>query len=633
MDMSKKKRVLSVLSLLILTFALGNGAYSFFTDHQLRELQAQSGVSLTLSGDAGVTSVSQSGYIVKKGAAGWYRKDSKASVSTVISKGYSFRGWWNGSTKVSDSLTFDYAVNAYTELVAKTEPTVYTNKISHCAWGFQNGEGTNPGKDAYLLGTTTFSQTYHTKYVLDSDKSIAVPNGYVLSQHFGTGYLSEDGSWKTYPFGTEITQQSEDMTFEYDCYPVSYDITYRLDGGKNHPDNPASYNVLYGVSLKNPAREGYMFDGWKDEKGNLITGINEGKGGKFASGAELYAELEKRTTGNQTLTAQWSPKTYSDWIEHWLFGFQNKEGQNGIGDAYHLKTVQGILHKTDEVFQFSESDLTTIPNGCIQTTVGYYADALNKQNWVNKTLSANVIQQPIDTLFQINYSPLNYSITYALGSGTNNIAKNHKDNPSSYNVLYGVTLKNPTKPYSDFLGWYDGDTKVTGINPGANATFTSVADLYAKLAARNTGNKTLTAKWSPWTYTISFDANGASGSMGNLVAEIGESNRVPKNAFIKTGYVFDGWKVQIDDGTGRWMYKDSNNTSGQGQFLTPGKEPAGWVQWKFGDNGTTSQLSTIDGQKFKFVAQWKLDKLVANLPESDEKPEEEGVEEACEKES
>lgn len=94
--------------------------------------------------------------------------------------------------------------------------------------------------------------------------------------------------------------------------------------------------------------------------------------------------------------------------------------------------------------------------------------------------------------FEYYYYPVNYSITYNLNGGINNSL-----NPSTYNVLYGVSLKAPTRTEYTFTGWYDENgNKITGINEGCNATFSSVNDLYAKLAKRTTGNKTLTAHWS-----------------------------------------------------------------------------------------------------------------------------------------
>ena len=46
---------------------------------------------------------------------------------------------------------------------------------------------------------------------------------------------------------------------------VPYNITYRLNKGKNHKKNPSSY-YKNTVKLKNPTRRGYVFDGWYQTK-------------------------------------------------------------------------------------------------------------------------------------------------------------------------------------------------------------------------------------------------------------------------------------------------------------------------------------------------------------------------------
>ena len=84
---------------------------------------------------------------------------------------------------------------------------------------------------------------------------------------------------------------------------------------------------------------------------------------------------------------------------------------------------------------------------------------------------------------------------------------------STCNVLYGVTFATPTKTGYDFVGWYDAKgNKITGINEGCNAKFSDTADLYSKLKTRTTGNISVTARWTPHNYTISYNLNSGSAS-------------------------------------------------------------------------------------------------------------------------
>lgn len=56
---------------------------------------------------------------------------------------------------------------------------------------------------------------------------------------------------------------------------VPYQITYKLNGGKNHGKNPSSYTTGQ-VVLKNPARRNYTFAGWYSDQGyrSKITRIS-----------------------------------------------------------------------------------------------------------------------------------------------------------------------------------------------------------------------------------------------------------------------------------------------------------------------------------------------------------------------
>ncbi|MCR4928195.1 MAG: InlB B-repeat-containing protein, partial [Lachnospiraceae bacterium] len=96
--------------------------------------------------------------------------------------------------------------------------------------------------------------------------------------------------------------------------------------------------------------------------------------------------------------------------------------------------------------------------------------------------------------------------------------------------------------------------------PGANVTIT--------------GNTTITALWKqlpPEVYTVSFDANGGSGSMDNATVTEGEAYSLPECAFTKEGYEFETWdrgmpgaNVTITGNTtiiAQWRIQKDNSTS------------------------------------------------------------------------
>lgn len=217
-----------------------------------------------------------------------------------------------GSGTYSLELKVTNSVGTESQTFSKSftvEDAMVANITHHWLSGFKNGEGNNSwnSNNAFRIAITSFKSAYKSTFTMDSSKAAKIPNGCYVINNFGTSYI--DGTWKTYSFGTKITQKASDAGYEFYYAPASYSITYNMNGGANNSTNPSTYNVLYGVSLKAPTRAGYTFTGWYDENGNKVTGINEGCNATFSSADDLYAKLAKRTTGNRTLTAKWAPNT------------------------------------------------------------------------------------------------------------------------------------------------------------------------------------------------------------------------------------------------------------------------------------------------------------------------------------
>lgn len=72
--------------------------------------------------------------------------------------------------------------------------------------------------------------------------------------------------------------------------PLSYSITYYLDGGTNSPDNHETYTVEDTFTLKAPTKQGYAFTGWTSD------GETEPK---------LAVTIPVGTTGRLGFTAHW----------------------------------------------------------------------------------------------------------------------------------------------------------------------------------------------------------------------------------------------------------------------------------------------------------------------------------------
>ena len=112
------------------------------------------------------------------------------------------------------------------------------------------------------------------------------------------------------------------------------------------------------------------------------------------------------------------------------------------------------------------------------------------------------------------------------------------------------------------------------LEEGRTATTYQEGTISSSTKVTANSDHTVYALWTPNTYTITYNANGGAGSMGNTVVNYGTNTAIRSNTFTKTGYTFAGWTTRtdgVDDGynwtgwSGTWKYVDgqygiSNNT-------------------------------------------------------------------------
>lgn len=231
-------------------------------------------------------------------------------------------------------------------------------------------------------------------------------------------------------------------------------ITYELNGGTNHADNPAKYTEGQALELKDPSREGYSFKGWytDSEFKNAFTGITS------------------ETKGNLTLYAKWEKE--QDPVDEDVKVTEiklNASSKRLLRSSKFTLKVTGVLptDATDKsvVWTTSNSKVAKVNNGVV-TAVGPGEAVITATAKDGSGAKAECkITVP-------------YKITYKLNKGTN-----HKSNPSTY-YQQKITLKNPTRKGYVFGGWYT-DSKF-------KKKITSIAKTSAK-------DITLYAKWSKVT--------------------------------------------------------------------------------------------------------------------------------------
>ena len=177
--------------------------------------------------------------------------------------GYTFGGWYNGSTKVENG-AWNIASNV--TLTAKWTANTYTVTFN------PNGGSVSP---------TSKTATY------DSSFSLPTPtwDGHTFSGWYNGSTKVTSGTWK---YTTGMT-----LTAHWDA--VNYTISYTLNGGTNG-SNPSTYTVNDSFTLKDPTKTGYTFLGWTYSGQTTPT-----KNVTIAEG----------TMGNLSYTANWQKNTYT----------------------------------------------------------------------------------------------------------------------------------------------------------------------------------------------------------------------------------------------------------------------------------------------------------------------------------
>lgn len=397
---------------------------------------------------------------------------------------------------------------------------------------------------------------------------------------------------------TLITEISAEMigdvtlTAQWEYIPLEFNITYILDGGINHEENPLTYVEGSKVILNTPSREGYTFKGWL-LNGEIVTEISISQTGDLVLTA-LWEEIKtvealynlnggsfSWTVGNVTSPAK-GIDSVSNLPEMFMADFFHYLKTNQLLDAEIIS--ESLVPKTFLWSSFSAdyNDPKALYNWT--STGGYNAqDGYAQFFW--DTLENNVaiggffgtspykekyqnLLNHVIQLTNIKYSSITggvykagfgfvldgyfYGTQGLMKSGTNyevfNALRALIPTPTiAYNgssivtntyevsvVDKGQTLQ-LTAPFKEgyvFLGWYDNE-KCEG---NAITEITKTTKLYAKWLDLNASQK---------TYSITYELDGGSLNENLLSYKEGEGLATLPLA-TKDGYRFLGWSTELN---------------------------------------------------------------------------------------
>ncbi|NLA05911.1 MAG: hypothetical protein GX881_09410, partial [Firmicutes bacterium] len=305
-----------------------------------------------------------------------------------------------------------------------------------------------------------------------------------------TGYTF-NGWYTAVAGGTEFTAGTivEADTTVYARYlPISYNLSYQLNGGTVSPANPLNYSIESDdFTLNNPTRVHYEFAGWSG------PGIPEGE-------KSFSVTIPQGSVGDRSFTAHWEPVSYS--ISYDLAG---GAADPANPESYTVETASFTLQNpTRSGYTFAGWSGTGIPEGEQPSSV-----TITKGSSGARTYTAH-------------WTAINYSIDYNLNGGS-------AANPNTYTVESSeITLNNPTRAHYDFTGWTGTDL---GDDPSPNVT----------IAQGSAGNRSYTAHWEPVSYSIDYYLKGGAVDPPNPESYTVETEEITLQNPTRPGYTFAGW--------------------------------------------------------------------------------------------
>ncbi len=161
---------------------------------------------------------------------------------------------------------------------------------------------------------------------------VPVKNGYT-----GVWSITED-----------IVKPASNIVVTADYTPVTYSISYELNGGGNDSSNPVSYTIENDIVLKNPTKSGYSFIGWTYEN------QDEPKKDLMLSAGSI--------TGDLYFTAHWDKKSDSS-------------SSSGGGSSYSLSSEAYYIryHNDDDLVKdgkYGEGERVTIKDDVFDAPFG-----------------------------------------------------------------------------------------------------------------------------------------------------------------------------------------------------------------------------------------------------------------------
>lgn len=495
-------------------------------------------VTFNLNGGSGAAPAS---VIVRKGGA-------YGTLPSASRDGYDFAGWFTQTsggvqitettvvTKTGEEILYaHWTAKEYTvtfQSQGGTTPTPATKKVTYgntygtlastgrTGYDFRGWFSDSSCSDAQVLSSTRVETAWdHDLFAGWTAKTYWVnlqpTGGSVYPSSFQVTYDSTYSSlvdatrtgytfvgWFTAQNGGDQVRKADrvQITSEQTLYAHwttnTYTVTFDPNGGEvSEKTRTVTYDQKYG-ELPEPTCDGAAFQGWFTDK---------------IGGNRVYGTDTVKITEPQTLYAHWAKIKYDILFERNGAESGSTSSQTGIEYGKVIQLNRNGFQRKGHTFR-----------GWNRTATAAEIEFADGASVSNLTKVADQAVR-LYAIWRAN----TYTVTFDSNGGSGTMA--------DMALTYAVPTNLATCAYQNgvrrFSGWKAPDG--TTYEDGASVT---------NLTATDGGSVKLTAQWRE-EYLVTFDGNGATtGEMADQRFDKNEEKELATNVYLRTGYVFAGWK-------------------------------------------------------------------------------------------
>ena len=374
---------------------------------------------------------------------------------------------------------------------------------------------------------------------------------------------------------------------------TTYKISVDPNGGKyNNTTSVTNYQVESGgyALVADPVRTGYTFTNWKwsGQPGSVYS---------YSNGYSASGRIESsNTTLTRTLSSDYTYTNYR-WtgitatVNAWNsihFPYYSVSANETITISGYVRANSVPVHilfyhgakmndygneklritaKTDgwQYFEFSRTFTSAVNtatfevytenlNGLKGATVDFDLKEVKIKRSNGNTVESQIYADKTDVSLTAQWRVNTYAVTLdnqnADTAGTEKYYEkysygNYSDSSATQKIS-GITV--PKKTGYTFNGYY------TGKN-GSGTKYVDASGSILSTASAFTADTTLYAYWTAALYTVSYDANGGTGTMTDSTVKYNAYFQTRENTFTRKGYEFTGWNEKADGAGVAWELK------------------------------------------------------------------------------